>query len=463
MSRTALLLAALAAVGLGLPAAAVGRDGGGAALAPGAVEHVVVIDLENESFADTFGAASPARYLNDTLLAQGQLLTNYYATSHVSLGNYVAQVSGQAPTPTVNNDCISLAELPLLTGGFFDVTPGTDAPDGTRFPGQVVGDGCVFPAPTAGSHGARTIGDQLDARGERDAEGPTWRGYAEDMGADPGRDGGTADPLGGTDCAHPTLNGVDISNSAAPDDQYATRHNPFVYFHSVIDDPARCARHVVPLGTLTVGAGGAPDAFAGHLARDLRREDTTPRFAFITPNLCNDGHDHACAGANAEGGHDGGLVAADLWLKHWMPLILGSPAYRSGRTLVVVTFDEAAPTGRSADSTACCGEQGGPNESNPGFSSLLALFGAQTTPAPGTTPYPGGGRIGAVLLNRRWITPGSVNPTPYNHYAALRSYEDLLGITRGGDDGRGHLGFAAARGLAPFGTDVFARAGDERR
>jgi hypothetical protein len=467
MSRTATLVSTLAAAALGVLvvcAAALADGGHGrgevarAAVVRGAIDHVVVIDLENESFADTFGATSPAHYLNDMLLPQGQLLTNYYATSHVSLGNYLAQVSGQAPPPTVNNDCISLAALPSLTGGFFDLKPGTDAPDASRYPGQVVGDGCVFPAPTATSHGAQTIGDQLDARGTRRADGPTWRAYAEDMGADPARDGGTPDPLGGTDCAHPPLAGVDASNSAAPDDQYATRHNPFVYFHSVIDDPARCARHVVPLGTLTVGKGGTPDAFAGHLARDLRRDGTTPRFAFITPNLCNDGHDATCVGPNAEGGNGGGLVAADLWLKHWMPLILGSPAYRSGRTLVVVTFDEAAPSGPTADSGACCGEQGGPNESNPGFSSLLALLHAQTTPAPGTTPYPGGGRIGAVLLNRRWITPGSVNPTPYNHYSALRSYEDLLGITRGGDDGHGHLGFAGARGLAPFGSDVFARA-----
>ena len=173
---TAVAVALLAAAAAPAAAHDDGHDLVRAAAPQGAIEHVIVIDLENESFDATFGPASPARYLNDTLLAQGQLLTNYYATSHVSLGNYVAQVSGQAPTPTVNNDCISLAELPLLTGGFFDVTPGTDAPDGTRFPGQVVGDGCVFPAPTAGSHGARTIGDQLDARGDRDAEGPTWRG-----------------------------------------------------------------------------------------------------------------------------------------------------------------------------------------------------------------------------------------------------------------------------------------------
>jgi hypothetical protein len=37
----------------------------------------------------------------------------------------------------------------------------------------------------------------------------------------------------------------------------------------------------------------------------------------------------------------------------------------------------------------------------------------------------------------------------------LRSYEDLLGLTTGGTDGEGHLGFAAAKGLAPFGPDVF--------
>jgi hypothetical protein len=36
----------------------------------------------------------------------------------------------------------------------------------------------------------------------------------------------------------------------------------------------------------------------------------------------------------------------------------------------------------------------------------------------------------------------------------LRSYEDLLGL-QGGDDGYGHLGFAAAQGLLPFGKDVF--------
>ncbi|MDQ1698564.1 MAG: hypothetical protein QOG34_427, partial [Frankiaceae bacterium] len=36
------------------------------------------------------------------------------------------------------------------------------------------------------------------------------------------------------------------------------------------------------------------------------------------------------------------------------------------------------------------------------------------------------------------------------------SLEDLFGVTTGGTDGKGHLGMAAASGLASFGPDLFA-------
>lgn len=339
-----------------------------AALDDDAIKHIIVIDMENESFADTFGASSPAVYLNGTLLKKGQLIQNYYATSHVSLGNYIAQISGQAPTLSTNNDCLDLSTLnqPPVKGGFTDVVPGTDAADSSAFPGQVVGDGCVFPSTTDASHGARTIVDQLDAikRPNRKTKVASWRMYAEDMGDDPVRDYGAPDSMGGTDCAHPLIGGVDNSNSAAANDQYATRHNPFMYFHSIIDRQEVCNANVVPLGKVTVGVNGQHDVFTGHLAQDFKKEETTPKFAFITPNLCNDGHDATCKGINTEGTKVGGLAGMDLWLKHWMPLIFSSPAYKSGKTLVVLTFDEASPTGPSADSQACCNEQPGPNVSN---------------------------------------------------------------------------------------------------
>ena len=53
---------------------------------PGAVRHVMVIELENESESATFGANSPATYLNHTLVPEGEFLQNYYAVGHVSRG-----------------------------------------------------------------------------------------------------------------------------------------------------------------------------------------------------------------------------------------------------------------------------------------------------------------------------------------------------------------------------------------
>ncbi len=397
-----------------------------AAVPPGKIKHVLVIEFENEGYAATFGPGSPATYLNGTLRAKGELLQNYYAIGHVSLDNYIAQVSGQAPTEDTLADCSQNGFA------FADVTPGTPDTDLAANPGQVDGQGCVYPA------AVQTIASQLDAKYPPDKKThvAAWRAYDQDMGSTPTRDGGTSDPSGGTDCAHPAIGATDTAEVATPQDQYTTRHNPLVWFHSVIDNAALCDANDVPLGTL--GARGTPSP-GGHLAKDLHSESTTPRFGFITPNLCNDGHDDTCAGPNSIGGHVGGLAGADQFLQAWMPLILGSPAYKSGDLLVVITFDEAELGSPNADAS-CCNESPGPNEG--------------AAPASGVAS--GGGQIGALLLNSKYIVAGSTDTTgSYNHYSALRSYEDLLGLTTGGADGEGHLGFAATKGLAPFGTDVF--------
>jgi hypothetical protein len=337
------------------------------------VQHVFVIVLENEDAATSFGAGSPAPYLSQTLTAQGAFVPGYYGIGHASLDNYIAMVSGQAPNPVTQGDC------PL----FEDMLPGTPTSDG-----QVIGQGCVYPA------AVKTIGDQLSARGL------TWAGYMEDMGDDPVRDNGTT-------CAHPPLGMPDPTETAAADDQYATRHNPFVYFHSLLDSGA-CAAHDVPLS---------------RLAGDLRSAKTTPNLVFITPDLCHDGHDATCA----DGG-PGGLPAADAFLRTWVPRITGSAAYRRDGLLAVI-FDEAA-----SDSSACCGEQSGPN----------------TPAAGGQSGGAGGGRTGAVMLSP-FIAPGTVTTQDYNHYSLLRSVEDFFGL--------GHLGYAAATGLRPLGSDVFTNAG----
>lgn len=433
LRRIALATTALAAlpglIGLAGPASTAGATGGGivrAALPPGKIDHIVVIEMENEGYQETFGSKSPATYLNHVLRPQGELLADYYAIGHVSLDNYIAQVSGQSPTTTTQDDCV---------GAFADVSPGTPTTDG-----QVKGEGCVYPA------SVQTIATQLDAKYPPD---PTthvaaWRAYEEDMGTTAARDGGVPDPTGGTDCAHPAIGGTPAVAATATD-QYVTRHDPFVWFHSIIDDPALCDANVVPLGTL--GSNGKPSP-TGHLVRDFSKAATTPRFAFVTPDTCDDGHDTPCTGTNSTGTHAGGLVGADDFLKHWMPTILGSPAYRSGSMLVVITFDESDvdPSQYPTYADACCHEQPGPNTAAPGNS-------GDTSDA----QAPGGGRIGALLLSSRYVTPGTVDTKgTYDHYSALRSYEDLLGLTTGGTDGHGHLGWAAAPGLKPFGKDVFA-------
>jgi hypothetical protein len=416
-----------------------------AALPPGRINHILVIDLENEGFSSTWGPGSPATYLNGTLRKQGELVDNYYGTGHDSLDNYIAQVSGQAPTDMTKSDCSGASGTVYV-----NVSPGNDDPFPATNPGQVDGNGCVYPAPTAASHGAPTIADQLDAvyPPNPTTHVAAWREYAGDMGNDPTRDGGTPDPTGGTDCAHPTVGGADNAEGATPTDQYANRHNPFIYFHSIIDNQALCSANEVPLGTLQTNGTPAP---TGHLVSDLSNPATTPMFGFVTPNTCDDGHDDPCVGLNDNGTHAGGLVAADAWLQHWMPSILSSPAYRQGSMLVVVTFDESeTAAGDPPATSSCCYEQPGPNTVAPGDDSSTAP----------TNSAPGGGKVGALLLSSRYIQPGTEDTTgSYNHYSALRSYEDLLGLTSGGADGLGHLGFAAAPGLAPFGRDVFNREG----
>lgn len=334
------------------------------------VRHVFVIVLENEPYSITFDKRSSAPYLAHTLPGQGALLPHYYAIGHLSLDNYIAMISGQAPNPRTQRDC------PVMTD--FRATGPLDAN------GQLPGEGCVYPKQV------KTVAGQLHAAHL------SWKGYMEDMGADPKREAAT--------CGHVPVGARDHTNHASGNDQYADKHDPFVYFHSIIDDAAYCNAHVVNLK---------------HLTGDLSRISTTPNLVYITPNLCHDGHDAPCAN-----GEPGGLVSADAFLQHWVPRITASPAFRKDG-LLVITFDEGTGGG------SCCGEKRLPGG-----------------PAPGRYNRPGGGRIGAVLLSP-FIRPGTVSTHYYNHYSLLRSIEDAFGLP--------HLGYAGADDLQAFGKDVFTR------
>ena len=378
----ALVGALLAAV---IPALAGGAKGAAASPTLG-IKHVFVIVLENEDYSATY-QSNPNPYLGKVLRQQGTLLSNYYGIGHQSNDNYLAMISGQAPNPMTQADCPDYVD--------FEPSPAL-----INSSGQAVGVGCVFPP------NVPTIADQLQARHL------TWHGYMEDMGNTI-----TREPA---HCGAPTQSAgtgmQDGTQSATATDQYAARHNPFVYFHSLIDSGS-CHANVVPLYRLT---------------HDLRTVATTPNFSFITPNLCDDGHDSPCTGKDSKGSNAGGLVSIDHFLSTWVPRIESSPAFKKDG-LLVITTDEAA---FQSDASACCGEQPGPNSPMPG------VYGA------------GGGRTGALVIGR-CVTGARTDSTAYNHYSLLRSLEDIFGIRSGGSDGAGHLGEAGAAGVPSFGKDLF--------
>lgn len=121
------------------------------------IKHVFVIMLGEGGYEETWGEASTSKFPSEELLAQGELLSNYFAVTKGQLANEIALLSGQGPTPETQVNCPN----------YGDVVPGTESAEG-----QVEGNGCVYPATT------ETLPGQL-------AEAKLkWRAYHEE-GIDP--------------------------------------------------------------------------------------------------------------------------------------------------------------------------------------------------------------------------------------------------------------------------------------
>jgi hypothetical protein len=298
---------------------------------PTHVKHVFEIVLTGRGFDAAFGAGSVAPYLNGTLRPKGTLLTGASSLGRTDLPDHVALISGQPPNEDTRAGCATYTEIPQ-----------TAKPDKA---GEITAKGCAYPSTVI------TVADQLAAAGS------TWRAYVEDL--DKGQPPRTS-------CRRPASGAVDDTVVARPGDGYTTRHNPFVYFHSLLD------------------LSGC-DSFDGPLApleTDLTKAKTTPAFSYIVPNLCNDGTASPCAD-----GSPGGLAAADAFLAAWVPRILASPAYADGG-LLLVTFagGAAAPAGPEA-------------------------------------PV----RNGALVVSR-FATAGATDDTAIDPYGLLRTVQDALGL-----------------------------------
>ena len=351
------------------------------------VKHVFVIVLSDQPYAGVFGPESQAHYLVGQVEPKGTLLSRYDAVGHEQLPNGVALISGQGATAQTAADCPVYSPIE-------PVSAGAD--------GQVLGQGCVYPASTP------TLPGELEARHLR------WRAYIEGVG-----EGSTPAPP----CAHPGLGQTDPTTpgtgsqpaaATTPPGAYATYRNPFAYFASLTDSGA-CARSETGISSLK---------------GDLARPAKTASLSYIVPGLCHDADPTPCApGAPA------GPAAADSFLRRVVPEILASGAYKQNG-LLVITTDEAPSSGEFEDSSSCCGQ--------PAFPNLGAL---------GVTPAGrprGGGAVGALLLSPFIKGPAS-SAEAYNHFSLLATIEDLFAVKR--------LGYAGLSAVTPLAPSIFTASG----
>jgi phosphatidylinositol-3-phosphatase len=130
---------------------------------------------------------------------------------------------------------------------------------------------------------------------ELEAAGISWKAYMQDLPA--------------------------VCSFAASSGGYVRRHDPFMYYRDIADNPSRC-RHIVP---------------ATELSRDLAHH-ALPRFVWLSPNICEDMH--SCS-----------TYTGDLYLRSIIPRLL-SELGTSG--ILFLTWDEG-----TTNSNCCRVAKGG--------------------------------------------------------------------------------------------------------
>jgi hypothetical protein len=176
------------------------------------------------------------------------------------------------------------------------------------------------------------IGDRIEAVGK------SWKSYEQGMG---------------TPC----------NTSLKYDKDYEPDEAPFVLFANVIDNKTRCRAHLVDIKELNI---------------DLAKVETTPAFAWIAADDYYDGE----ASGN---GSPKSLRVQDKWLKETLTSVFDSPAWRTQRSLLILTWDE----------------------SNTADNNHIATV---------------------VLGSQRLVRAGAVSDRHYDHYSTGRTIEEALGL-----------------------------------
>lgn len=241
------------------------------------VGHVFLIALSTPSYTDAWGTTSSMHYLNKTLKKKGAFLGGYETLGSAELPDYLAMVSGQTPNPDTKGECATYSEFPTGTN------PSASS-------GLVPGSGCVYP------NTATTVADQVTE------DGSVWRGYI--------------DGLTEQTCVHPNSGAADDAPLPFSAADYDDRHNPFIYFHSLLD----------------LGGCSENDVALSQLPKDLKSAKSTATYSYIAPGLCEDGSATTCSD-----GSPAGVAGEDALLHQWVPEIERSAAFKKDG-VIVITF-----------------------------------------------------------------------------------------------------------------------------
>jgi phosphatidylinositol-3-phosphatase len=337
--------AALVGSSLGAHAFAAGETQAQASATPPKLDRIFVIMLENHSQSSVIGDEN-APFLN-RLADRYQSADHYYGVTHPSMPNYIAAIAGDnfGIQDDEDENVVNLDESNLV--------------------------------------------DQLESHHV------TWGAYMETLPPDK--------------LARYWPQKTDADGTRIDIKLYAKKHNPFVLFDDIKNNPARM-RHVKDYSKL-----------AGDLAKKA-----APQFVWISPNQCNDMHggvtdavaghpETPCPyGSAKDDANDAALKQkADAFVKQAVHTIRASDAWTKKSAIVIVT-DENDYTGdetnggwESAD--GCCASP----YVGKGDTRVSADW-------PGGT-Y-GGGLIPAIVVSPQGKR-GYVDHTPYNHYSLLRTIE----------------------------------------
>ncbi len=212
----------------------------------------------------------------------------------------------------------------------------------------------------------RHLGQQLEAKNL------SWKGYYADL-----PEAGSLEVLSGR---------RRVGGTSYPASLYASKHSGFLNFAAVQSDPKR-AEHIVGFDQLD---------------RDIL-SDQMPNFALIVPNQCDEMH--GLLGPDVPGDCN---ILSSISLIRRGDRVLGDLVARLQRTrawvssenmAIVITFDEGSGGSREG----CCAV------------------------TPNAASNYGGGRIPTVVITNHGPR-GFTDPTPYNHYSLLRTFEDAFGI-----------------------------------